>query len=91
MVLMLTDGVDRYYDTSMVDDPYVGTAIQDAMKRGVAVYSIYLRGAGFSRRGFWSTNIAQSRLQRCQRRNRRLRLFPGPDQSRVHLPVPQGF
>ncbi len=60
-VLMLTDGVDRYYGIGIVDDPYVDAAIQDASKNGVTVSTIYLRGAGFSGRG-WATNIAQSRL-----------------------------
>jgi hypothetical protein len=61
-VLMLTDGVDRYYDTVSVDDPYVDAAIQDALKSGVAIYSIYLRGAGYYGRSAWATNFAQSRL-----------------------------
>ena len=62
VVLAFTDGVDRYYDARTVDDPYVDTAIQDALKNGVSIYSIYLRGAGFYGRGEWVTNIAQSRL-----------------------------
>ena len=61
-VLMLTDGVDRYYGNSMVDDPYVDEAIHDMLKNGVMVYSIYLRGAGVYGRSGWSTNFAQSRL-----------------------------
>jgi hypothetical protein len=61
-VLMLTDGVDRYYDTEFVDDPYVDAAVQDALKNGVAVYSIYVRGAGLYGRSDLVTNFAQSRL-----------------------------
>ena len=61
-VLMLTDGVDRYYDASIVDDPYVDAAIHDALKKGVMVYSIYLPGAGLYGRGHWVTTVAQSRL-----------------------------
>ncbi len=61
-VLMLTDGVDRYYDTEFVEDPYVNAAVQDALKNGVMVYSIYLRGAGFYSRSDVATNFAQSRL-----------------------------
>jgi hypothetical protein len=61
-VLMLTDGVDRYWGTAVQDDPYVETAIQDALKENVMVYSIYLRGAGLYGSGDWTTNFAQSRL-----------------------------
>jgi len=61
-VLMLTDGVDRYYSAAIMDDPYVDAAIHDALKDGVMVYSIYLRGAGLYGRSDWVTTIAQSRL-----------------------------
>jgi hypothetical protein len=51
-VLMLTDGVDRYYGSADLDDPYEDAAIHGALKRGVMVYSIYLTGAGaYDRRG----------------------------------------
>jgi hypothetical protein len=59
---MLTDGVDRYYGSATMDDPYVDEAIHDSLKQGVMVYSIYLRGAGLYGRGEWATNFAQSRL-----------------------------
>ncbi|HEX4486612.1 MAG TPA: hypothetical protein VH088_10120 [Terriglobales bacterium] len=62
-VLMLTDGVDRYYDGADPDDPYVNAAIHDALKENVMVYSIYLRGAGLYGRSAWGTNVAQSRLE----------------------------
>jgi hypothetical protein len=61
-VLMLTDGVDRYYGTPDMADPYVDASMQNALKAGVMVYSIYLRGAGLYDRGSWTTNFAQSRL-----------------------------
>lgn len=62
-ILMLTDGVDRYYGTANgTDDPYVDASIHDALKDGVMVYSIYLRGAGLYGRSNWATTIAQSRL-----------------------------
>jgi hypothetical protein len=61
-VLMLTDGVDRYYETQTMEDPYVDSAMHDALKDGMLVYSIYLRGAGrYGARGE-VTNFAQSRL-----------------------------
>jgi hypothetical protein len=61
-VLMLTDGVDRYYGAAVMDDPYVDAAIHDTLKEGVMVYSIYLRGAGLYGRSDWVTTVAQSRL-----------------------------
>ena len=61
-VLMLPDGVDRYYGGSMTDDPYVDAATNSALKQGVMVYSIYLQGAGLYGRSGWLTNFAQSRL-----------------------------
>ncbi len=61
-VLMLTDGLDRYYSQATTEDPYVSAAIQDSLKQGVMVYSIYLRGAGLYGRSGWLTNVAQSRL-----------------------------
>ncbi len=62
VVLMLTDGVDRYYTGQIEDDPYVNAANTEALKHGVMVYSIYLRGAGLYGRASWRTTIAQSRL-----------------------------
>lgn len=62
VVLMLTDGVDRYYTQRDMNDPYVEGAIQDSLKAGLLVYSIYLRGAGFYGLGEWTTNMAQSHL-----------------------------
>jgi hypothetical protein len=61
-VLMLTDGVDRYFSTAIMDDPYVDVAIHNALKESVVVYSIYLRGAGVYGRSGWATTLAQSRL-----------------------------
>lgn len=61
-VLMLTDGVDRYYVTGTIDDPYVDAAIHDSLKDGMLVYSIYLRGAGLLGRRGEVTDFAQSRL-----------------------------
>jgi hypothetical protein len=63
-VLMLTDGVDRYYGINWeVDDPYVDAAANDALKNGIVVYSIYMRDAGIYDRGGQTKLFAQSRLQ----------------------------
>jgi hypothetical protein len=46
VVLMLTDGVDRYYTTFSTENPYLQAAEKDAQKAGLLVYSIYMRDAG---------------------------------------------
>jgi hypothetical protein len=49
-VLMITNGVDPYNGGPTVmnqSSPYVNTAISDAQRAGVAVYSIYFQDAGY--------------------------------------------
>lgn len=57
-VLMLTNGVDPYNGSASImnqDSPYVASAITDAQRAGIAVYSIYYSDAGFRRgRGSFS-------------------------------------
>ena len=64
IVLMITNGVDPYNGSTSVlnqDSPYVATAVTDAQRAGVPVYSIYYNDAGFRRgRGSFS---GQSYLQ----------------------------
>ena len=55
VVLMLSDGIDRYWGSSIPDDPWEDAAINDALKRGVMVYTIYLRDAGRYDRRSWPT------------------------------------
>jgi hypothetical protein len=44
-VLMITSGVDGYWDDG-TNDPYVETAVSDAQRAGIIVFSIYNPGAG---------------------------------------------
>lgn len=46
-VVMITDGVDNYSPRYDPDDPYVQTAVRDAVRAGLVVYSIYWRDRGF--------------------------------------------
>jgi hypothetical protein len=62
VVLMLTDGVDRYYEDNFSQDPYVDAAIKDSQHFGILVYSIYFRGSGFYSERGWGQNVSQSRL-----------------------------
>ena len=45
-VLMVTDGVDRFYGGGDPQDPYLDQAIDDAGRAGILVSAIYLPGAG---------------------------------------------
>ncbi|MCU1252943.1 MAG: hypothetical protein JWQ49_5972 [Edaphobacter sp.] len=58
IVLMITNGVDPYNGSTNItnqDSPYVQSAIADAQRSGVPVYSIYYGDAGFRRgRGSFS-------------------------------------
>ena len=63
-VLMITNGVDPYNGSASLtnqNSPYVEAAQNDAIRAGVAVYSIYFPDAGF-RRGYGSLS-GQSYLQ----------------------------
>ena len=57
-VLMITNGVDPYNGSTSITNqssPYVDSAIKDAQRAGVPVYSIYYANAGFgARRGSFS-------------------------------------
>ena len=58
IVLMITNGVDPYNGSTSIlnqDSPYVASAITDAQRAGVPVYSIYYGDTGFRRgRGSFS-------------------------------------
>ena len=63
-VLMLTNGVDPYNGSTSItnqNSPYVQSAITDAQRAGIAVYSIYYSDAGF--RGERGSFSGQSYLQ----------------------------
>jgi hypothetical protein len=61
-VLMITDGVDNYNRRFDPDDPYVQTAINDSVRSGLAVNSIYWRDMGRFNSGLYATNAGQSLL-----------------------------
>jgi hypothetical protein len=61
-VLMITDGIDRYGSGTGLDDPYVNSAISDAQRKGIIVFSIYSRGAGHFGHSFWRNSWGQNFL-----------------------------
>jgi hypothetical protein len=63
-VLMVSDGVDRYYESADIFDPYLEKAIDDAQRGGVVVNVIYTPGVGTFYRSDWHTTWGQTYLQR---------------------------
>jgi VWFA-related protein len=61
-VIMITDGIDAYWDSNSLDDPYVNSAIEQAQRQGVVVNAIYARGEGHLGHTFWRINSGQTFL-----------------------------
>lgn len=61
-VIMITDGVDYYNLRYDPDDPYVQAAIQDSVRAGLTVYSIYWRNAGRVDNTRYENNAGQNLL-----------------------------
>src|SRR5947207_14922888 len=61
-VLIIADGVNRGYGGSATGDPYVEAAWRNAQIAGIAMYSIFVRGAGPSRAVDEVENAGESNL-----------------------------
>jgi hypothetical protein len=58
-VLMVSDGVDRYYGTGDIQDPYVDEVIESAQRGGIVVSAIYSPGVGHFSHSYWQTYWGQ--------------------------------
>src|SRR5580704_3223953 len=61
-VLMVTDGVDNYDRSYDPDDPYVASAINDSVRGGLIVYSIYWKDMGRANNSWYESNAGQNLL-----------------------------
>jgi hypothetical protein len=61
-VVMVTDGVDNYERRFDPEDPYVQTAIDDSVRAGLVVYSIYWLNQGLADNTMYANNAGQSLL-----------------------------
>jgi len=61
-VVMITDGVDNYERRLDLQDPYVEAAIDDSVRAGLVVYSIYWLSQGRANSTMYANNSGQSRL-----------------------------
>ena len=60
--LVVSDGVDLYYGTGDLLDPYLQSAIEDAQKAGILVSVIYSPGVGHFGHSYWQTYWGQMYL-----------------------------
>lgn len=58
-VLMVSDGIDRFYGSGDLQDPYLQTAIEDAQKAGIVVFTLYNPGVGHFGHSHWQTYWGQ--------------------------------
>jgi hypothetical protein len=58
-VLMVTDGIDRYYGIGSLQDPYVDAAVDDAIRADILVSAIYEPGAGHFGHSYWQSYWGQ--------------------------------
>ena len=58
-VFMASDGIDLYYGTGDLLDPYLETAIDDAQRAGVLVSAIYTPGVGHFGHSYWQAYWGQ--------------------------------
>lgn len=61
-VLMVTDGIDRYYGTGDLQDPYVDSAVDDSIRANILVSAIYEPEAGHFGHSYWQSYWGQMYL-----------------------------
>jgi len=58
-VLMISDGIDRFYGSGDLQDPYLTATIDDAQRAGVIVSAIYSPGVGHEGHSYWQAYWGQ--------------------------------
>jgi len=58
-ILMITDGIDLYYGSGDLSDPYLAEAIDHAQRAGIVVSAIYTPGVGHFGHSYWQTYWGQ--------------------------------
>ncbi len=64
--LLITSGIDPYYDEPTLDDPYLNAAITDSQRAGVLLYSIYFPGGGHFGHTYWRINWEKTISRNCR-------------------------
>ncbi|MFP5238040.1 MAG: hypothetical protein ACLGSD_19255 [Acidobacteriota bacterium] len=61
-VVMITDGFDYYYPSMDLQDPYMEASINDSVRAGITVYTIYWMNKGFVSHTMYGNNVGQNLL-----------------------------
>jgi hypothetical protein len=67
-VVMISDGIDRYYESADLQDPYLAQAVDDAVKSGILISAIYNPGAGHFAHSYWQSYWGQIYLSQLAER-----------------------
>ena len=59
---MISDGVDPYYMEYDPDEPYLKAAIDDSVRAGIVLYTIYWESRGSGSTGRYENNAGQNYL-----------------------------
>jgi len=63
-VLMVSDGIDRFYGSGDLQDPYLDEAIDNTLRAGIVVFAIYSPGAGHFGHAYWPNYWGQLYLSK---------------------------
>ena len=58
-IFMASDGIDRYYGSGDMLNPYLASAIEDAQRAGIIVFAVYTPGIGHISHDYWQTYWGQ--------------------------------
>lgn len=61
-VLVVSDGIDRYYGSNDLNDPYLDAATSDAQRAGILISAIYNPGNGHFAHSYWESYWGQMYL-----------------------------
>ena len=63
-IILVSDGIDWYYGSYDLLDPYLSAAIDDLQKANIVTYTIYTPGVGHYSHNYWSTYWGQLYMAR---------------------------
>jgi len=65
VIVMITDGVDEYDQRFDADDPYVQSAINDSLRAGIVIFTMYWHDQGRASNSERSTDTGQNHLSQA--------------------------